>query len=136
MTDIEKAYAAWYENNAEEDVIEEETLFAAGWNASRAALVGEVEPVAAIGTKGYSTQYYLARKNWKEPEGTKDIVWLAPIPDVGTLLYTAEAIGTAVVNERERCAQICDALNFIDNGSPAGIRASNRHCAAAIRGMK
>ena len=35
--------------------------------------------------------------------------------------------------EREACAQVCDALNFVDNGTPAGTRASNRHCAAAIR---
>lgn len=35
--------------------------------------------------------------------------------------------------EREACAKVCDELNFIDNGSPVGIRASNRHCSAAIR---
>jgi len=35
--------------------------------------------------------------------------------------------------ERESCAKVCDALNFVDNGTPAGTRASNRHCAAAIR---
>ena len=35
--------------------------------------------------------------------------------------------------EREACAKVCDDLNFVDNGTPAGTRASNRHCAAAIR---
>jgi hypothetical protein len=35
--------------------------------------------------------------------------------------------------EREECAKVCDDLNFIDNGTPAGTRATNRHCAAAIR---
>jgi hypothetical protein len=35
--------------------------------------------------------------------------------------------------EREACAKVCDDLNFIDNGTPAGTRATNRHCAAAIR---
>jgi hypothetical protein len=35
--------------------------------------------------------------------------------------------------EREACAKVCDGLNFIDNGTPAGTRTSNRHCAAAIR---
>jgi hypothetical protein len=36
-------------------------------------------------------------------------------------------------DEREACAKVCDGLNFIDNGTPAGTRTSNRHCAAAIR---
>lgn len=36
-------------------------------------------------------------------------------------------------DEREECAKLCDGLNFIDNGTPAGTRATNRHCAAAIR---
>jgi hypothetical protein len=35
--------------------------------------------------------------------------------------------------EREACAKACDSLNFIDNGTPAGTRSTNRHCAAAIR---
>ena len=35
--------------------------------------------------------------------------------------------------EREACAKVCDDLNFVDNGTPAGTRASNRHCAFAIR---
>jgi hypothetical protein len=35
--------------------------------------------------------------------------------------------------EREACAKVCDSLNFIDNGTPAGTRSTNRHCAAAIR---
>ena len=40
----------------------------------------------------------------------------------------------AVAREREECAKVCDALNFVDTGtSPIGTRASNRHCAAAIR---
>ena len=41
----------------------------------------------------------------------------------------------ALVAEREReaCAKVCDDLNFIDNGTPEGTRASNRHCAAAVR---
>lgn len=39
----------------------------------------------------------------------------------------------AAANEREACAKACDELNFIDNGTPAGTRATNRHCAAAIR---
>lgn len=43
------------------------------------------------------------------------------------------AVTEAVDREREACAKLCDRLNFIDNGTPAGIRASNRHCAAAIR---
>jgi len=45
-------------------------------------------------------------------------------------MYVAEA----VAREREECAKVCDALNFVDTGtSPIGTRASNRHCAAAIR---
>ena len=36
-------------------------------------------------------------------------------------------------DEREACAKVCDELNFIDNGTPANTRATNRHCAAAIR---
>jgi hypothetical protein len=36
-------------------------------------------------------------------------------------------------DEREACAAVCDGLNFIDNGTPASTRATNRHCAAAIR---
>ena len=42
-------------------------------------------------------------------------------------------ISEAVLAEREACAKVCDGLNFIDNGTPAGTRTSNRHCAAAIR---
>jgi hypothetical protein len=38
-----------------------------------------------------------------------------------------------VAAEKEACAKVCDDLNFIDNGTPAGTRATNRHCAAAIR---
>ena len=38
-----------------------------------------------------------------------------------------------VDEEREACARVCDELNFIDNGTPANTRATNRHCAAAIR---
>jgi hypothetical protein len=36
-------------------------------------------------------------------------------------------------DEKEACAKVCDGLNFIENGTPAGTRTSNRHCAAAIR---
>jgi len=43
-------------------------------------------------------------------------------------------VAEAVAREREECAKVCDALNFVDTGtSPIGTRASNRHCAAAIR---
>jgi len=43
-------------------------------------------------------------------------------------------VAEAVEREREECAKVCDALNFVDTGtSPIGTRASNRHCAAAIR---
>ena len=43
-------------------------------------------------------------------------------------------VAEAVAKEREECAKVCDALNFVDTGtSPIGTRASNRHCAAAIR---
>jgi hypothetical protein len=47
---------------------------------------------------------------------------------------SVEAFAALVrADEREACAKACDALNFIDNGTPAGTRATNRHCAAAIR---
>jgi hypothetical protein len=36
-------------------------------------------------------------------------------------------------DEREECAKLCDKLNFVDNGTPTGKRASNKHCAAVIR---
>ena len=45
-----------------------------------------------------------------------------------------QRVAEAVAREREECAKVCDALNFVDTGtSPIGTRASNRHCAAAIR---
>ena len=39
----------------------------------------------------------------------------------------------AQAEEREACAKVCEGLNFINNGTPANTRATNRHCAAAIR---
>jgi hypothetical protein len=47
--------------------------------------------------------------------------------------HLVELVERAVEAEREACAKVCDELNFIDNGTPANTRATNRHCAAAIR---
>ena len=47
--------------------------------------------------------------------------------------FAALVRAEAQAEEREACAKVCDELNFIDNGTPAGTRATNRHCAAAIR---
>ena len=44
-----------------------------------------------------------------------------------------QGLADGAAEEREACAKVCDALNFVDNGTPAGTRASNKHCAAAIR---
>lgn len=57
------------------------------------------------------------------------------ISDSGVLTwFDLEHFATLVAaHEREACAKVCDDLNFVDNGTPVGTRASNRHCAAAIR---
>jgi hypothetical protein len=47
--------------------------------------------------------------------------------------FAALVRAEAQAEEREACAKVCDELNFIDNGTPANTRATNRHCAAAIR---
>ena len=47
--------------------------------------------------------------------------------------FAALIASWVAAKEREACAKVCDDLNFIDNGTPEGTRASNRHCAAAIR---
>ena len=54
----------------------------------------------------------------------------AELDRLTTLGVTLDVTAAA---EREACAKVCEALNFVDNGTPAGTRASNRHCAAAIR---
>lgn len=63
--------------------------------------------------------------------------WAVPFALVGSTeahnIALVALVQEAVKAEREACAKTCDALNFIDNGTPAGVRASNRHCAAAIR---
>ena len=63
-----------------------------------------------------------------EAEGMVEFVFHPVIERFAALVASA-----AQAKEREACAKVCDGLNFIDNGTPAGTRASNRHCAAAIR---
>ena len=68
----------------------------------------------------------------------EDIIQMAldtgfDVDDETTLTSLERFAALVAAAEREACAQVCDALNFVDNGTPAGTRASNRHCAAAIR---